>query len=850
MPMPIKTQCLTRKITNLCRDGIYAFRFTRHLFFSFSQHSALSTQYWFALGTRYLVLGTLFFSLSACTLSEQQPAVIYVTATPPPATDGPSPVPPTPTIPPSPTVPPEVAIQLANQYLTNGYYEKAVAAYQDVIANASASPTVGASAGYGLGRAALKEGLFQDAVNALTNFITQFPNDPRTVQAHFLRGDAYLGLSQWQPAIDDFKFYLAQRPGMVDSYVDERIADAQLSLGQKDAALASYKAATDAGRSLVPLLALREKVAQVLIASAKPQDALAQYEAILAVAKNDAYRATIEFHAAQTMIDGGANEVGLDRMQKIFDTYPTTPEAYNAMKLLLAAKRDVDDYQRGQVSYNYGDYQDAIDSFTSFTTQHALSAIPANLHLLVGRAYREIGNNSAANVAFQIIIDSYKTDPLFGQALLEQGRTKFLANDIPGAIDTYFKIADTYNYLPEAAEALWRVGYLYGTNDNPGESRKVFERLADAYPNSDQARSGLFLAASAASKMGDSVGAERLYARLATTTTGDDQAAAYFWVGKLAGTRGDQDTAKQAYQLAVTASPDNYFSARAADILAGRDSFAKPTGYTFQFDDAAQITEAENWMRQKFGVKQEGALWPLSSTLQTDARLIRGNELWTVGANVEAEVEFGDVIDANENDGVTSYQLAIFLRGIEAYYPSVLAAANVIRASKVGTLEAPAYLARLRYPAYYSSVVQDVSQRQNVDPLLLLSLIRHESLFNTYATAAAGEKGLTQVIPPTAQYIAEQLNWPNYQNTDLFRPYVGIEFGAFFLAENLQRFDGNVQAALAGYNAGPGRAQSWLDLSGGDPDQFMTAITIDSTRTYVQRIYGFYSIYRALYGKT
>ena len=89
-------------------------------------------------------------------------------------------------------------------------------------------------------------------------------------------------------------------------------------------------------------------------------------------------------------------------------------------------------------------------------------------------------------------------------------------------------------------------------------------------------------------------------------------------------------------------------------------------------------------------------------------------------------------------------------------------------------------------------------------------------------------------------------NWPNYQNSDLFRPYVGIEFGALFLVGEPATFDGNVQAALAGYNAGPGRAQ-WLDLSGGDPDQFMTAITIDSTRTYVQRIYGFYNIYRALY---
>jgi soluble lytic murein transglycosylase len=92
-----------------------------------------------------------------------------------------------------------------------------------------------------------------------------------------------------------------------------------------------------------------------------------------------------------------------------------------------------------------------------------------------------------------------------------------------------------------------------------------------------------------------------------------------------------------------------------------------------------------------------------------------------------------------------------------------------------------------------------------------------------------------------------QLRWADYQHTDLFRPYAGIEFGAYYLWEQLERFDGNVTAALAGYNAGPGRAQAWLDLAGSDPDQFMTAVDIDSTRLYIQRIYSYYTIYRALY---
>jgi len=798
----------------------------------------------------FLILFTLFLTLTACNLNGQ-PEIIYVTATPE-ITLGPTEPPtlvPTPTIPPTPTTPPEVALQLANQYLTNGYYENAVTTFQQIIASGGAPPQIAASAIFGLGRASLREGLFQDAVNALSQFIAEYASDPRYVQAHFLRGDAYMGLSQWQSALQDFQFYLAQRPGLIDSYVQERIGDVQLALGQTQSALAAYKASADAGRSLVPLVALREKVAQVYLSANNPAEALAQYDSILAVARNEAYRATIELRAANTLIGSGAETVGLDRMEAIFTNYPATAEAYQAMQALVAAGRQVDDYARGRVSFFYGDYEDAIESFTRYTTQRPLADVPAQLHLLMGQAYREIGNTSAALVAFQTLLDQYPTDPLFGQALLEQGRTRFLANDIPGAIEQYLRIANTYSYLPESAEALWRAAYLYGTNGNPTESRTLFERLSSEYPDTEQARSGLFLAATAAYNAQDYTGAERLYARLATTTTGDDQAAAYLWVGRLAAARGDQNTASQAYQLSAAASPDSYFSARAADIIAGRDTFARPTSYQFQFDDTAQIAEAEAWLRQTFNVEQEGALWPLSSALQTDSRLIRGNELWAVGAYTEAEVEFTDVIEANNTNALTSYQLAIFLRGIEAYYPSILASSYIIRTAGVGTLEAPPYIARLRYPTYYLSVVEDAANRYDIDPLLLFSLIRHESLFDTYATAAAGEKGLTQVIPPTAQYIADELNWPNYQHSDLFRPYAGIEFGAFFLAENLRRFDDNAQAALAGYNAGPGRAIQWLELSGGDPDQFMTAITIDSTRTYVQRIYGFYSIYRSLYGR-
>lgn len=746
-------------------------------------------------------------------------------------------------------VPPETMLLIADRYLLNGYYESAVLTYQMLLAQNDLVPAeMRAAALYGLGQSALREGLFSDAVDALTQFLTLFPNDARAARARFLRGDALLGLSRWEEAIADLRAYLDQRPGLIDSYALERIGDAQLALGQTQAALDSYKAAVEASRTIVPLVALRERLAQVYISVGRYTEAIAQYDAILSVAQNAPYRASIELLAARVELDAGQLEAGLTRLQRIFDTYPDRPEAYAAMQQLIANGRAVDNLARGRIAYNYGDYQGAVEAFIAYSTERPLTEVPAELHMMLGRAYRELGNTQAALTAFQTVIDQYTTDPLFGEALLEQGRTRFLSDDIPGAIEHYLRIANTYDYLPQAPEALWRAGFLYAQNDQPAEARTTFERLADRYPETEQARSGLSLAAAAAFNAGDYAGAERFYAELMSKAAGEERASAALQVGRLALRRGDNAAATQAFQQAVAAAPDSYYGARARDIILDIPPFSSPAQITFQFDDNAQVAEAEAWLRTTFNLTYEGALWPLSPTLEQDPRMVRGRELWAVAAYDEARVEFGDLIDAYEQDPLASYQLAIFLRGLAAYQNSIIAAANIIRAAQIGTLDAPPYIARMRYPAYYLDAVIESAERYDLDPLLLLALIRHESLFDTFATAAAGEKGLTQVIPSTGEYIATQLRWPDYQHSDLFRPYAGVEFGAYYLSEQVQRFDGNVTAALAAYNAGPGRASQWLEVSGGDHDLFLNAISIDSTRLYVQRIYSYYSVYRALYG--
>ena len=804
-----------------------------------------------------LLLLTIGICAAACNVARQDPGlptpdennIIYVTATPAfavaqlvsTATDAP-------TAAPVPTIAASDLMRAADRLTLNGYYDEGADAYARLLDQGDER----AQAALRLGQASLRAGDFQRALDAFTLLIRDYPAQPEAAQAYFLRGDARLGLGQYAAAIQDLRQYLALRPGLIDSYAHERIADAQLALGQDDEALQSYAQAINAKRSLAPLLALREKLAGIALRQGRHADAVAQYDAILAVARNRPYRASMAFAAAKAALEGGSLAAGLERMRAVSQQYAGTAIAWQALETLAEHEQAAEPLALARAAMAAGQYQAALEAFNRVISGSDLSEIPADVYLSLGRAYRQLGNAVAASNAFQTVIDRYPQDPAFGEALLEQGRTRFLAGDSPAAIERYLAIADAYPQLEStAAVALWRAGYLYGTNDETALSRQVFLRLAEQYPAHSYTTNGLFIAASAAIRDEEWRIAQDIYTRIAELAGGEDQAAAYLWLGRLALEREDEAEAGLAFERAIAAAPDSYFAARAADFRLGNAPFQPPAAWQFELDEAAALAEAEAWMRERFAIDAPGDLWRLSDDLLADPRMIRAQELLAVNARAEAAVEFEALVDAARDsaDALSSYRLAIALRGLGMYRESIIAAADLIIASGQGTMNAPALLAQMRFPAYYIDVILPEAAARGIDPVLMLALIRQESLFNTLATAAAGEKGLMQVIPPTAQYIADQLNWPDYQHSQLFQPYIGVAFGAYYLDEQLGRFSRDAIPALAAYNAGPGRAYDWHALAGGDPDLFMTTITIDSTRLYIRYIYRNYNIYRALYGR-
>jgi soluble lytic murein transglycosylase len=767
------------------------------------------------------------------------PTITEMAASPPTTTT------PIPTPAPSPTPAPPTALLVAQRHMRNGNYRAATATYEQILSQGPVE--LRAEAEFRLGEIGVRVGEYPEAVERLTAFIDAHPGHELVAWAHFLRADAYDVLDRQHLAMDDYRRYLNLRPGRIESYVHERIGDIQAALGRPEEALESYVEAIDTGREPAALLQLREKAAAGYLALGNPRLAAVQYEAILAAARDLEYQADVTYRLAEVLLAGGEQEAAYARFYQVFEQYAQTPQAFQAMLALSNAGQPTNAYQRGLASYFNEAYQAALDAFYAHLAALSQGQAPPLLYIYIGLSHQALGHSSEASQAFQEVLDRNPDDPLASQAFLEQGRTLFLAGDSARAALRYMELAEVYPDSPEAPEAVWRAAYLYETLGETERSLATYEILGRTHPGAEQAWHGLWRASMLARATGDDARAERLLGLLAAGGKGEMPAKGALWLGKLRAARGDLDEARVAWTLGAQADPDGYYGVRCADILLGLSPFQPPAARRLDADEPREVAEAEAWLVSTFGIDAEPPLWPLSPELEADPRLVRGEELWRLGWLQEARAEFNALQEAYAPDPLAIYRLAVYFRELGVYRSSLEAAARLINMARTNTLGAPRFIARLRFPVYYADLVVPNAELCGVDPLFVFSVIRLESLFEGFAVSYADAYGLMQIIPSTGEYIAGQLNWAGFSASQLYYPYVSVTFGVFHLAELLNTFEEDHYAALAGYNAGPGRAAAWLDQSGGDADMYVEMVDIEQTEVYIKLIYENYLFYRSLY---
>jgi soluble lytic murein transglycosylase len=151
-------------------------------------------------------------------------------------------------------------------------------------------------------------------------------------------------------------------------------------------------------------------------------------------------------------------------------------------------------------------------------------------------------------------------------------------------------------------------------------------------------------------------------------------------------------------------------------------------------------------------------------------------------------------------------------------------------------------------PLRHEDIIRQQARAKQLDPALIAAVIYTESRFRDQ-TSNAGAKGLMQLMPRTADYIARKSGGTAFVQGDLATPQVNIAYGSWYLRYLLDKYGGNKLLALAAYNAGEGKVDSWWRAAAARGERFRVAehIPFPETRDYVRHVLATASDYRRDY---
>ena len=157
---------------------------------------------------------------------------------------------------------------------------------------------------------------------------------------------------------------------------------------------------------------------------------------------------------------------------------------------------------------------------------------------------------------------------------------------------------------------------------------------------------------------------------------------------------------------------------------------------------------------------------------------------------------------------------------------------------------------RAQHPLYYADTITAYADAQELDPALVAAVILCESSYDPKAESRLGARGLMQLMPDTAEWVAHKLgeDGADYSFDNLYDPQTNIRFGTWYLGYFSRRSNGDPTKIVCAYHAGQGNVDSWLK----NPQYSSDGVTLDviptqDTATYASRVLRARDIYRKYY---
>lgn len=754
----------------------------------------------------------------------------------------------------TPTPIPAARVELGDLNIFYGDWDSALQEYRAAFQSID-DAEVQSAALIGEGRVYYLEEDLPRALRTLRQVIDTHPESPHLSLAYYFLAQVYIALDRFQEAEDAYQGYLNLRPSVIDSYIHEWRANAFFEAGDVASALRALEDAVASPRA-GDRTNIESRLGQAYALNGDYQTAIITYQDIFNRTSNDFTRAQMLLLLGQAYLASGQQEMGYTSYLQAVENYPVAFDSFTALVELVNAGYPVSELDRGLVDYYANQHGVALSAFERYLSSNPQNPEgEATARYFRGLSLRTAGNSLAAIAEWDAVIQNYPGTSYWDDAWEQKGYTQWAFLDqYPEAVQTFLDFVTAMPEHARASQFLDFAGRVAERNGRFDQAAAIWDRISVDYPSSEQVYRSSFLSGISYYRLTLYESALVTFQRaLSQAAQPQDKAAAMLWIGKIQQKLGNDTEAAKIWLQAAGIDPTGYYSERAGDLLLGRKPFSTPESFDFSYDLSAERSAAEDWIRTTFSLPEGTPLNGLGA-LASDERVIRGEELWNLGLYNEARLEFESLRQEVANDGVNSYRLGTYLIDHGLYRSGITAIRQVLNLAgldNAGTFTAPKYFNRLRFGAYFSSMIIPAAQQHDFHPLFLFSVARQESLFEGFVRSSAGARGVMQIIPSTGSSIASRIGWPpDYKDDDLYRPYVSIVLGSEYLARQRDAFGEDLYAALAAYNGGPGNASIWKSLSHDDPDLFLEIVRFEETRRYIRSIYEIFTIYYKLYDRS
>ena len=422
-------------------------------------------------------------------------------------------------------------------------------------------------------------------------------------------------------------------------------------------------------------------------------------------------------------------------------------------------------------------------------------------HFLMAGNLWNLGNPSGALSHINTLLKTSPNSKWVPQALLYQGRIYEDIRKTTKAISTYQTLSKRFGQEMLGEMAAWRIGWIHFKAGRWQKAFDQFKENLDQSPKGDLTDKNLFWMAKAAEKLNKTEETQALFKDLAVRFP-------YTYYG-----------------LEAINHLDEAFS----NPMQGASPFRKAS---YEKEPSFNRPGRPLSAREKFHFERASELIELRDFTQARIELLR------MGRSIRKNLS-----------GVM--WLSHWYNRAEAYADSmqILQLFKDFK-TKHGEKELPRQFWINFYPAVFSEQVKLEAGKYDLDPWLVESLIRQESMYSASSLSSAGARGLMQIMPKTGKQLFEQTDpGQTFDKEILFEPDVNIRLGVRYLHDLNRKHKGNGVYILITYNAGPKVLRAWLNRFSSikDMDVFVESIPYPETRGYVKHIFRNHGIYKSLY---